>query len=1128
MSDEIATYSFLPWLRQGIANKVVAPDDAAARRGVVTVELAVSGEGLTDPDDVTVKKQVSIYGPGDIVGIDSQAIIKTEPHNWITNFEPNFLPYIDFYDEDFPWRYTPSAPAGARLTPWLTLLVLTEEEFNEGGNILGKPLKYIDINESVDMASVFPPPDDLWAWAHVHVNRDILGAGDSPLSSNESVFINKFKNVLNENPDLAYSRILSPRKLGGNTAYHAFLIPTFESGRLAGLEENPDDETGFDANTISWTEYSGRKQSRSFPFYHRWYFRTTTVGDFEYLVRLLKPKVADSRVGRRDIDVQAPGSNVAPINDAHLQGVLRLGGALQVPTACLSTEEFNEYRSYDRWYWPYPREFQKNLASFINLAEDYKHKTTVDANTDAGIPEDDENPADPDPLITPPLYARWHSLTTRVLYKENGAAVENNQNWVHELNLDPRWRSVANFGTNVIQKNQEEYMDAAWEQIGDVLEANRRLRWSKFAGFVSKIWYRKNFVPVSGQALEHYLTLTAPLQNRIISDGKTVAFNVQSSMVPRALMSAPLRRMLRPRGRLAKRLPFDSERRLDNLVTRVNDGEVNPAPPRDAGSDLPTHEDVAHAVKPTGIPSGLLDLLKQLPAMQVLPLILALLIVIVLLLLFGLSSVVISLLMGVVVVAGVAAFFPFCRLLEQVRQAESVLPENQRPEAIDELPPNPTFSITEFGDAHVPATGEGNDSPEASRLKQALKTSFDFVAQSALAGQAPVYQPLSIAASVNDIVRNINPMLTIPRYTFGQVSIPGRVIDALNEEKFVEAMVYPEIDIPMYKPLLDTGVDKFVPNLNLIEPNSITLLETNQRFIEAYMVGLNHEMSRELLWREYYTDQRGSYFRQFWDVSSYLNAEGTDADTLREKLRDIPPIHRWSRRSQLGDHDHREEGGDKEEEVVLVIRGELLKKYPNAVVYAHRAKWATDENGERQLDEPRDFDDSEAASIVIKTPLYEAKADPDIHFFGFDLTVLEAKGGSGKEEDDKAGWFFVIKERPGEPRFGLDVPGEDSDIEVTQLETWNDLSWSHVVPEVAAGKFLDIGGTRTITVSDPGVVDEGDEENLQQKEDSWLRWESSMNAAELAYILYQVPVLIGVHAAEMLPDKCVNDIGGLV
>ena len=65
-------------------------------------------------------------------------------------------------------------------------------------------------------------------------------------------------------------------------------------------------------------------------------------------------------------------------------------------------------------------------------------------------------------------------------------------------------------------------------------------------------------------------------------------------------------------------------------------------------------------------------------------------------------------------------------------------------------------------------------------------------------------------------------------------------------------------------------------------------METNQRFIEAYMVGLNHEFARKLLWREYPTDQRGSYFRQFWAVDNYIDSEGLSHDALQEKLYDIP------------------------------------------------------------------------------------------------------------------------------------------------------------------------------------------------------------------------------------------------
>ena len=88
------------------------------------------------------------------------------------------------------------------------------------------------------------------------------------------------------------------------------------------------------------------------------------------------------------------------------------------------------------------------------------------------------------------------------------------------------------------------------------------------------------------------------------------------------------------------------------------------------------------------------------------------------------------------------------------------------------------------------------------------------------------------------------------------IALPERFTKIVAEQ-FQEAMAYPVLDVPMYQPLVDISSELFLPNLNLIEPNSITLLETNQRFIEAYMVGLNHEFARELLWREYPTDQRG-------------------------------------------------------------------------------------------------------------------------------------------------------------------------------------------------------------------------------------------------------------------------------
>ena len=106
-------------------------------------------------------------------------------------------------------------------------------------------------------------------------------------------------------------------------------------------------------------------------------------------------------------------------------------------------------------------------------------------------------------------------------------------------------------------------------------------------------------------------------------------------------------------------------------------------------------------------------------------------------------------------------------------------------------------------------------------------------------------------------------------------------------------MAYPVIDLPMFRPLIDLSAELFCPDVNLVPPNSITLLETNPRFIESYLVGLNHEMARELLWREYPTDQRGTPFRQFWDTHTVLPLPGESADARRERLYDIKPIDKW-------------------------------------------------------------------------------------------------------------------------------------------------------------------------------------------------------------------------------------------
>ena len=318
-------------------------------------------------------------------------------------------------------------------------------------------------------------------------------------------------------------------------------------------------------------------------------------------------------------------------------------------------------------------------------------------------------------------------------------------------------------------------------------------------------------------------------------------------------------------------------------------------------------------------------------------------------------------------------------------------------------------------------------------------------------------------------------------------------------------MAHPVFSDAMYKPLRDISSELLVPNLNLIPNNTISLLETNPKFIEAYMVGVNHEMACELLWQGYYTDQRGTYFRQFWDVSGVINRdEGKDAKTLEEELRDIKPLHIWREPAELGPQlTALGTNGNRilptgESKLVLVVRGDLLKKYPTLVLFAQKAMWTDDEVG-RKI---RKLDESDPA-VNIQHPIFKAAIEPDVRFAGFDLTVSEAKGDPTPPTEGTAvgdpGWFFVLQQAPGEPRFGLDIEQDTPPIP----ETWNQLSWNHLGdPETI--KFIDLSVVPTPHIIDPDT----------DSPDKKITW--GTNAADMAYILHQDPVMVAIHADDML------------
>ncbi len=274
-------------------------------------------------------------------------------------------------------------------------------------------------------------------------------------------------------------------------------------------------------------------------------------------------------------------------------------------------------------------------------------------------------------------------------------------------------------------------------------------------------------------------------------------------------------------------------------------------------------------------------------------------------------------------------------------------------------------------------------------------------------------------------------------------------------------------------------------------------MKTNQKFIESYMAGLNHEMACELLWHEYPTDQRGTCFRQFWDVSGYMGPQPAGG------LKDIRPIHMWGK-SELGGNACQETTDG--EKIVLLIRGELLRHYPNTIIYVQKAM-LKDENGPSVAE--GGIRDENPGAKNKKSPLFFGRLAPDIFFAGFALSQQEARGDDESTDQEQQGWYFVLQEQPSEPRFGLDAAGEHFGTKLEPPGNWCDLSWGHLADNAEALK-----GMSNI------YLDQLDS-SLLPNDGQGAEWHAHNGSlgSDLAFITLQAPFRTLIHGSDMLPPE---------
>lgn len=764
--------------------------------------------------------------------------------------------------------------------------------------------------------------------------------------------------AFNGDPSRTVSRLIAPRKLDAGQAYIACIVPTYRAGVNAALGLTVDDHDlapAWDATATA---------PFFLPVYYSFRFRTGPDGDFASLASKVRPPQSPIDAGTRAMDVTQPGFGAAPAPGVSLglEGALRTVGNSSTP-------------------WP----------------------AGAQAAYEAQLRHALAPPQAADPVLTPPTYGRAQSGASL-------PAASSPPLWLGELNLDPRTRTAASTGAQVVQRDQETLVASSWDQWGEIRKANQLLRQAQLARQVSASLNQRHLAAVAGDGT--YLQITAPLHKRVrVSlNGVTATLrgHIDASRLPSGAVSPALRKMARPRGPIGRQLTAG----VPTLVDRLNQ-------PTGATGALQT----AGPVRP---PRGMVALDAISPTVQV----------------KSMTGAVLAQAQGWKVVAveqppaqpttkpavPPAATLHSSAPLEPAATSEPAAPGPvsgadlvHSTQAAAPLPVAPLVDWSVNPNLPDIMKGQRANLPPAiefppDQAKLAVMTEQFRAAATSIGGYLntapsppPDPPPLggspALAPARAQLTARLDPESTI------RTRIGARILLDSGADPLQPMRAGPSFPQPMYAALAQLSPEWILPGVSSLPQDCATLLATNSRFVESFLVGLNEELARELLWREFPVQANATYFQNFWGASAP----------------DIPPISSFDPNGHLGDHTVDHASGTR---IVLLIRATLFQRYPNAVVSAIQAAWS---NQVRILTDTRQY------------PLFRGQIGADITFFGFDIDDPQ---GSSDPAAGKPGWYFVLEEHPTEPRFGLE-PEKRS----VQSGAWNDLSWQEVT---LTGAFLDV------------------------------------------------------------------------
>jgi hypothetical protein len=219
------------------------------------------------------------------------------------------------------------------------------------------------------------------------------------------------------------------------------------------------------------------------------------------------------------------------------------------------------------------------------------------------------------------------------------------------------------------------------------------------------------------------------------------------------------------------------------------------------------------------------------------------------------------------------------------------------------------------------------------------------------------------------------------------------------------------LDFPTWELLRQYDKEWLLPGVGALEMDTITALQTNPAFIDAYMVGVNSQFMSEMRWRDLAVDRTSTPLRMFWGQVNY-------ATQAREA--DIEPLAEWAKApaNPIGDLSHQsiqpsDPANASGSRLVIVFRSDLFRRYPATLVYLVRPKTPPEQDPqELYLDEllKQTPDLTHAANARADReffgPIFAGTITPQITFFAFDVAP---------EKLDQ--YWLVLDEPPAELRF---------------------------------------------------------------------------------------------------------------